>query len=225
MKVLLIEDEPKLSSFMKEGLEENGHEVDVAFDGQIGKRFALKNAYDVVLLDIVIPLINGIELCKEIRTNKPGMPVIMITALGTTEDKIAGFDAGADDYLVKPFEFKELIARIRAVSNRSKGIVSNINKIQVGGLILNLDNMSVIRNGKKIELTAREFRLLEYLVRNKDHVVSRSDIAEKVWDMNFDTGTNIVDVYITYLRKKIDKDFEHKLIQTKTGIGYMLTDE
>ena len=225
MKILLVEDEPKVSSFIKEGLEENNYEVDVAFDGHIGKNLALKNHYDLLILDIIIPFISGIELCKEIRKEKPGVPVLMLTALGSTDDKIEGFDAGADDYLIKPFNFKELLARIRAITNRTKGVNQNSNTLQVADLILNLDNMSATRGDKEIELSPREFSLLEYLIKNKGRVITRSEIAEYVWDINFDTGTNVIDVFINYLRKKIDRDFPVKLIHTQFGVGFIIKEE
>jgi two-component system, OmpR family, copper resistance phosphate regulon response regulator CusR len=225
MKILLIEDEPKVSSFIKEGLEEECYEVEVAFDGQMGKRLALKNDYDFILLDIIIPYINGIELCKEIRKTKPEIPILMLTALGTIDDKMSGFDVGADDYLVKPFEFKELLARIRAIVNRTTDTKSLGNTLKVADLIMDLDEKTVYRCNIKIELTAREFNLLELFIRNKNRVLSRTEISEKVWDINFDTRTNIVDVYVNYLRNKVDRDFAFKLINTQIGFGYVLKEE
>ena len=206
MKILIIEDEPRVASFIKQGLEEFGYETEVVFDGQMGKEFAIANHYDLLLLDIVIPYINGIELCKQIKEVKPTLPILMLTALGTTEDKVAGFDAGADDYLVKPFEFRELISHIKALTKRTSNIHEASNKLKVADLELDMDKKMAIRSGKKIELTAKEFGLLEYFFRNKGRVVSRVDIAEKVWDITFDTGTNVVDVYVNILRKKIDKE-------------------
>ncbi|MBP7399982.1 MAG: response regulator transcription factor, partial [Chitinophagales bacterium] len=193
--------------------------------GEMGKKMILQNNYDVVIMDIIIPYINGIELCKQIREVKPMLPILMLTALGTMEDKIAGFDAGADDYLLKPFEFAELLARIKALSKRNKGVNETSNTLQVGDLVLNLDKKHAVREGKIIELTAKELGLLEYLMRNKGRVVSRIAISEKVWDINFDTGTNVVEVYINILRKKIDKDFENKMIVTRIGLGYMLKED
>lgn len=225
MQILVIEDEPKVASFLKEGLISSGYETDVVFDGEMGKKMILQNNYDVVIMDIIIPYINGIELCKQIREVKPMLPILMLTALGTMEDKIAGFDAGADDYLLKPFEFAELLARIKALSKRNKGVNETSNTLQVGDLILNLDKKHAVREGKIIELTAKELGLLEYLMRNKGRVVSRIAISEKVWDIDFDTGTNVVEVYINILRKKIDKDFENKMIVTRIGLGYMLKED
>ena len=225
LKVLVVEDEPKVSAFIKSGLEENGCFVDTAYDGQIGQRLALSGAYDIIILDIIIPYINGLELCKIIKNAKPGTPILILTALGTTDDKVTGFESGADDYLVKPFEFKELLARIKALTRRSFGVSEVSNRLKVADLELDLNKKVAIRGGKTIGLTAKEYSLLEYFIRNKGRVVSRLDISEKVWDINFDTGTNVVDVYVNILRKKIDKDFSNKLIQTKVGMGYMLTDE
>lgn len=224
MKILVIEDEPKVASFLKQGLEEQGYEAEVVYDGQMGKKYALRNHYDLILLDIVIPYINGIELCKQIKDSKPTLPILMLTALGTTEDKVFGFDAGADDYLVKPFEFKELLARIKALTKRITGITESSNKLRVYDLELDLDKKIAKRKDKTIGLTAKEFALLEYFMRNKGRVLSRADIAEKVWDITFDTGTNVVDVYVNILRKKIDKDFSEKLIHTRIGMGYMMNE-
>jgi len=225
MKILIVEDEPKVASFIKQGLSEYGYDSEVVFDGQMGKRLALSNNFDLILLDIIIPYINGIDLCKQIKKEKPTVPILMLTALGTTDDKVSGFDAGADDYLVKPFEFKELLARIKALTKRNTGLVEISNKLRVSDLVLDLDKKIAIRGGVKIELTAKEFCLLEYFMRNKGKVLSRPDIAGKVWDISFDTGTNVVDVYVNILRKKIDKNFQHKLIQTRIGMGYLFNDE
>lgn len=225
MKILIIEDEPKVVDFIKRGLEENGYSIEAAFDGQIGEMLAKRNNYDLIILDVILPLINGIEVCKKLRENKPDVPVLMLTALGTTDDKIIGFDAGADDYLVKPFEFRELLARIKSLTKRANGVKRTSNKIKVADLELDIEKKSATRGTKKIELTAKEFSLLEYLLINKGRVLSRADIAEKVWDITFDTGTNVVDVYINILRKKIDKDFDLKLIHTRIGHGYILNED
>lgn len=222
MKILIVEDEPKVVEFLKKGLEEQGNEVEVAFDGQMGERLASNISYDIILLDVILPLINGYELCKKIRENSQNVPIIMLTALGATDDKITGFDSGADDYLVKPFEFKELIARIKALTKRTTGITQTQSTLKVFDLTLDMDRKCAIRNNSVIELTAKEFALLEYLMRNKGRVVSRPEIAEKIWEITFDTGTNVVDVYINILRKKIDKNFENKLIHTKIGLGYYI---
>lgn len=225
MKVLIIEDEPKVAAFIKKGLEELSYHADIANDGLDGKQMAISNHYDLVVLDINLPLINGFEVCKEIRKVHQNLPVLMLTALSTTDDKLAGFDVGADDYLAKPFEFKELIARLKSLTKRLKQSDTTSNLLKVADLEMNLDNKSVKRASTKIDLTAKEFALLEYLIKNKNKVVSRIDIAEKVWDISFDTGTNVIDVYVNFLRKKIDKEFSPKLIHSKIGMGYILTDK
>lgn len=221
MKILVIEDEPKIASFLQKGLQEQAFEVEVAYDGFLGQRMALDNVYDVIIMDINIPHINGLELCKKLREEDIKSPILMLTAFGTTNDKVAGFDAGADDYLVKPFEFRELLARIRALHKRSIDH-HYASVLKISDLELNTDKKSVQRAGKPVELTAREFALLEYFIRNKGKVVSRIEIAEKVWEISFDTGTNVIDVYVNFLRKKIDKDHDHKLIHTVVGMGYIM---
>jgi two-component system, OmpR family, copper resistance phosphate regulon response regulator CusR len=225
MKILVVEDEPKLASFIKKGLEEQSCEVDVAYDGQVGRNMALNNPYDVVILDVNLPKMNGFDVVQAIRQENIRTPVLMLTAMGSVDDKLTGFEAGADDYLVKPFEFRELMARLRALNKRSSdgGLQSNV--IRVADLELDLNEKVASRGDKRIELTAKEFGLLEYFMRNRGRVVSRIDIAEKVWDIHFDTGTNVIDVYVNFLRKKIDKDFPTKLIHTVIGMGYMLKEE
>ena len=225
MKILVVEDEPKVAAFIREGLEHLHHEVDVAYDGQFGEKLALKNHYQVIILDIIIPFINGVELCRRIKSHKPGTPVLMLTALGTTDDKVTGFEAGADDYLVKPFEFRELVARINALSKRPQDAGSSSDVLKVADLELDRIKKLARRGDRAIELTAKEYSLLEFLMINRGRVVSRPDIAEKVWEITFDTGTNVVDVYVNILRKKIDKDFETKLIHTRIGMGYILKAE
>lgn len=221
-RILVVEDEPKVASFIKLGLGKNGFSCEIAYDGYIGKRMFDIGDFDLIILDVNIPYINGIELCKEIRRSNQKIPVIMLTAMGTTEDKLIGFDSGADDYLVKPFEFRELLARIRSLLKRISIAETGGNILKFLDLEVNLNTYEVTRNEKKIDLTQKEFALLVYLLRNKGRVVSRVDIAEKVWDINFDTGTNVIDVYVNFLRKKIDKDFPQKLIHTQTGVGYIL---
>ena len=226
MKVLLVEDEPKLCSLIKKVLEENSYEVDIAYDGQIGENLALKREYDIIILDIIIPIINGLELCKIIKRTKPSMPILMLTALGTTEDKVTGLESGADDYLLKPFEFDELIARIRALVRRSRtSLMSSNNFLQFEDLKLDINKKVAIRGGKEISLTAKEFQLLEYFVNNKERLISRSELAAKIWAVKLETSTNVVEVYLNILRKKIDRDFEPKLIHTRKGLGYILTKE
>ena len=224
-KILIIEDEPKVASFIKRGLEENGFDCENAYDGLMGRKMFEAGNFTLIILDLNLPYMNGIELCQEIRRIDQKIPIIMLTALGTTEDKLKGFDSGADDYLVKPFEFKELLARIRALLKRVSATKNERNILQFLDLSVNLDTYEVIRGGRKISLTQKEFALLLYLLRNKGKVVSRSEIAENVWDINFDTGTNIIDVYVNFLRKKIDKDFPEKLIHTQTGFGYIMKEE
>lgn len=222
MKVLIVEDEPKLAGFVKKGLEEQAWEVDVAYDGQIGLSLALSTLYDVIVLDVNLPKINGFELAALLRREDVRTPILMLTALGTLNDKLAGFDAGADDYLVKPFEFQELIVRLRALQKRNIERGQTTNVLKVADLELDLNECVARRSGNRIDLTAKEFGLLEYFMRNRGRVVSRVDIAEKVWDIHFDTGTNTIDVYVNFLRKKIDRDFPQKLIHTVVGMGYIM---
>ncbi len=225
MRVLIVEDEPKLAEFVKKGLEENACNVDVAFDGQIGKNMALSNPYDVLVLDVNLPKINGFDLAQQLRQEQLGTPILMLTAMGSINDKLVGFGAGADDYLVKPFEFRELLVRLRALQRRSGDMLPQQNILKVADLELDMNEKVARRGQNTIDLTAREFALLEYLMRNRGRVVSRVDIAEKVWDIHFDTGTNTIDVYINFLRKKIDKDFTTKLIHTVVGMGYILKED
>ncbi len=220
MKVLLVEDEEKVSSFVKRGLEENGIQVTQAFDGKTGLNMALRNKFDVVILDIIMPEMNGLEVCRQLKSEFGSeISILMLTASGTTDDIVEGLNIGADDYLVKPFKLKELLARVRAVARR-KSVQSQ--KVKVLDLELNRDTKEAVRSGATIALTAREFRLLEYLMQNKNKVVSRMDILENVWDLNHDLGTNVVDVYINYLRKKVDHGFEPQLIKTVVGMGYVI---
>ncbi|SHG59026.1 response regulator transcription factor [Pedobacter caeni] len=223
MKLLLVEDDLRVSELIKRGLEEQGFLITLAYDGLMGKKLMTSNSYDLIITDIVLPQMNGIELCKEIRMIWPEIPILMLTALGTTDDKIEGFDAGADDYLVKPFDFRELHARIKALLNRSAGTLQTplMNVLKYADLEMNLQTKVVSRMGAEISLTPKEFKLLEYMLRNKERILTRTEIAEKVWDTHFDTGTNFIDVYMNYLRKKIDKNFENKLIHTKTGMGFI----
>jgi len=225
MKILIIEDEPQVVEFLRKGLTEKGYETEVAYDGKMGERLASKEDIDLIILDVILPNINGYELCKRIREKGIHVPVLMLTALGTTDDKVTGFDAGADDYLVKPFEFDELLARIKALTKRSSGMLQTSKVIKIADLSLDLNKKSATRNDKNIDLTGKEFELLEFLMKNKGRVLSRVEIAEKVWSITFDTGTNVVDVYISILRKKIDRDFEKKLIHTKVGLGYFIDEQ
>jgi DNA-binding response OmpR family regulator len=221
-KILLVEDERKIAEALKKGLEENQYAVEIAYDGLAGKRLFNSNSYGLVILDINLPGISGYELCKDIRSRNQQVPVMMLTALNAINDKIEGFDAGADDYIVKPFDFKELLVRIRALLKRLRHFGPVGNLLSIGNLVMNLDSKEVTRDGNSIALTAKEFQLLEYLVKNKNRVVSRADIALNVWDIDFDTKTNVIDVYVTFLRKKLDKDYPDKLIHTQVGMGYIL---
>lgn len=222
MNVLLIEDEPKTVQSLRQGLEENGYAVDIAYDGLLGKQLATRNSYHLIVSDIIMPGINGLELCRELRNAGNQTPILMLTALGTTDDKVVGLDAGADDYLVKPFEFKEFLARVRALTKRGGMVNQTAQILRFADLEVNMDAKTVHRAEKKIELTAREFNLLVYLIRNQGRVISKAEIAEQVWEIDFDTGTNIIEVYVNYLRKKIDRDFATRLIHTQFGMGYVL---
>jgi DNA-binding response OmpR family regulator len=225
-KILLVEDEQRIADTLRLGLVENGYEVEVAYDGKMGYKLYQAQPFNLVVLDLNLPEINGYELCKLIRASNSNIPVIILTALNSLEDKIEGYDAGADDYVIKPFEFRELLMKIRVLLRRS-GTNQQIptgNILKADTLQMNLDTKEVIREGTTISLTAKEFQLLEYLLRNKNRVVSRADIAINVWDIDFDTNTNIIDVYISYVRNKMDKPFEKKLIQTQVGMGYILKD-
>jgi DNA-binding response OmpR family regulator len=220
MKVLVIEDEKSVAAFLRQGLEEQSFSVDVAYDGQMGRQMALQNQYDIILLDVVLPHFNGLQLCREIKQKAPA-PVLMLTALGTTEDIVTGLDSGADDYLAKPFKFQELLARMRALARRTGNGVTETN-FRMADLEVDFRSKEIKRGGKLIKLTVREFYLLHYFIQNKGRVVSRADIAENVWENSFSTGTNVVDVYVNYLRNKIDKNFSPKLVHTVYGMGYIL---
>jgi two-component system, OmpR family, copper resistance phosphate regulon response regulator CusR len=222
-KILLVEDEQKIADTLKMGLTEDGYYVETAYDGNIGWKLFQQNNYDLIILDINLPGINGYDLCKRIRHKNAQVPIIMLTALGSLNDKIEGYDSGADDYIIKPFEFKELLMKIRVLLKRTSNQNIPVGTIlKVGDLEMNLDSKEVKRGDTLINLTAKEFQLLEYLMRNKNRVVSRSDIAINVWDIDFDTNTNVIDVYINYVRNKVDKKFDHKLIHTQVGMGYIL---
>ena len=224
MKILIVEDEPKVASFIKKGLEEDHFDAEIAYDGLSAEKLARQYRYDLFILDLIIPGISGLDLCRRLKSYNPDIPVLMLTALGTTDDKLLGFDAGADDYLVKPFEFRELLARVKVLVKKSGQTATPSNRLVFSDLELDLDKKTAIRAGTHIELTAKEFTLLEYFMRNSGRVLSRNDIAEKVWDVSFDFGTNVVDVYVNFLRKKIDRGFDRKLIHTKVGFGYIFGD-
>jgi two-component system copper resistance phosphate regulon response regulator CusR len=225
MKILLVEDEPPLASFVKKGFEHEGYDVTVAYDGRTGWSFYEQQPYDLVILDINLPYLNGVELCRRIRAASQRVPVLLLTALDSLDDKEAGFAAGADDYLVKPFEFRELLMRARALTQRYAVANGERRELRMADLVLDLDAKTVTRAGQRIDLTTREYSLLEHLLRNRGRVISRVDIAERVWDLDFDTTTNVIDVYVSYLRKKLDRDFSPKLIHTVVGMGYVMREQ
>jgi DNA-binding response OmpR family regulator len=222
MKLLVVEDEPKVASFLKQGLEEQNHEITLCNDGKNAIKLAQENQYDVIILDIMIPQMDGLEVAKELRHEGNKTPILILTALGSTDEKVLGLDAGADDYLVKPFEFKELLARLRALSKRNADNLSGQKILTLNDLELDLNLRVARRGGLTIDLTTKEFSLLEYLIRNKNRVITRTEILEKVWDSGFDSTTNVIDVYINFIRKKIDKDFPTKIIHTMVGMGYIV---
>jgi len=222
MKILIIEDEVKTLQSIKQGLEEHQWEVDVAYDGTFGYELATRSPYALIISDIILPGINGLDLCRKLRAAQIATPILMLTALSTLDDKIIGLDAGADDYLIKPFEFRELMARVRALTRRQGAVVQSTTLLKIADLELNPDTKQVMRAGKEIALTAKEFQLLEYFLRNQSRVISKVELAEKLWDVTFDTGTNVIEVYINFLRKKIDKNFEPKVLHTQIGMGYVV---
>jgi len=224
MKLLLIEDEPSVISLIQRSLTASGHEVTVAMDGQSGLEMAIRHQFDLIILDLMLPVMNGMEVCRKIRSHGLSTPVLMLTALGTTENIVSGLDAGADDYMTKPFKLAELEARIRTLTRRGKEPETEKSNdvLKIGDLILNKSTKTVTRNGQPITVTATEFRLLEFLLSNQNRVLNRMEILENVWDINFNLGTNVVDVYINYLRKKIDKNSSVKLIHTVFGMGYVM---
>jgi two-component system copper resistance phosphate regulon response regulator CusR len=219
-RILLAEDEPKLSQVIQDELNRQGYQADVAYDGLVAEKLFKQHAYSLVLLDINLPYKNGLALCREFREINKNVPIIMLTALGEINDKIDAFNLGADDYIVKPFHFDELSARIKVFIKRADSTQEAGEKIVVADMEIDMSNKTVNRSGKNINLTAKEFALLVLLSRNKGKVISKHDILEKVWDLSFDTGTNTIEVYISFLRNKIDKPFETKLIHTKPGFGY-----
>jgi len=225
IKILIVEDEQRLADILKKQLEEAGFQAETANDGYIGKQLIEKNSYNLIVLDINLPLINGYDLCREIRKTNRDIPIIMLTAFGTPENKISGFEYGADDYVVKPFDFRELLARINVFLRRSDLNIPESEKIVLADIEMDIKTKTVTRSGKKIDLTAKESLLLETFLRNRHKLLTREFIIEKVWGIDFDPSTNIIDVYVNYLRKKIDRDFEPKLIHTKFGFGFYCSDK
>jgi two-component system, OmpR family, copper resistance phosphate regulon response regulator CusR len=226
-KVLLVEDETHVVSFIKKGLTEEGFDVTVAFDGNTGLQLFYDNQFDLIILDIMLPDKNGLEVCKDVRKVNKSIPVLFLTALGTSENIVLGLETGADDYLVKPFKFIELLARIRTLLRRAE-VGAAITETQqeyvyrFADLEVNDNSKEVVRDTKPVSLTSTEYKLLLYFIKNKNKVLSRTDILEEVWGVNFDIGTNVVDVYVNYLRKKIDAFTDQKLIHTVIGMGYVL---
>ena len=223
MRILVVEDEKKVARFIQQGLEEEHYSVDVAYNGEEGELMAESQEYDLLILDVMLPKKSGLELTRTIRALKKTTPILMLTAKTSTEDKVAGLDSGADDYLTKPFAFAELVARVRSLLRRGSQEKSTI--LSIDDLELDTVTHKARRGSKHIDLTAKEYALLEYFLRNKDRVLSRTIISEHIWDYNFDTGTNLIDVYINHLRNKIDNGFEKKLIRTVRGVGYVMKEE
>ena len=222
MRILVIEDEKRVADLVRRALEDQDYAVELAYDGNVGKSMALRQEYDLLIIDIVVPGIDGITVCKEVRRIKPNIPIILLTALGTVDDKVEGLDAGADDYMVKPIEFRELLARIRSViKRRGRQTLDPATVLRLADLEINPGTFVVTRGGSEIELSPKEFKLLLYMMQNTGRVLTRAEIAENVWETTFDTGTNFIDVYINYLRKKIDRDRPVKLIHTRPGIGFI----
>lgn len=221
-KILIVEDEIKVATFIKKGLQTQNFEAEVAETGSEAKLFFDEGSFDLIILDIGLPDMSGLEVCEYIRERNTKIPILMLTALGSVADKLSGFEVGTDDYMVKPFDFMELLVRVKALLKRTIETEQPSEKLQEADLELDLKEKVARRDGRVVELTAKEFSLLEYLMLNKGRVVSKVDIAEKVWDINFDTGTNFIEVYVNYLRNKIDKGFSNKLIHTIVGMGYML---
>ncbi len=225
MKVLLIEDEPKMVRSLSKGLAEHHIEVDSAGDGLSGQALAERNEYAVIISDVSLPGLSGLELLRQLRNKGNRTPVILLTALNQTDDKVNGFEAGADDYLTKPFEFRELLMRVRALARRPVETYQSSPLLKFAELEMNLDTKQFFRQGQKIALTPREFALMEYFLRHPGRIISKHEISERIWNLNFDTGTNVIEVYVNFLRKKVDRDFDKKLIHTQFKTGYILREE
>jgi two-component system copper resistance phosphate regulon response regulator CusR len=221
VKILIVEDEKKVAAFIRRGLLEQSYSVDTAHDGVEGERLARSNAYDAIVLDLMLPRKSGFALCRSIRSFDARVPILILTALDSTEDKLQGLEAGADEYLPKPFEFRELLAHLRSLLRRRESLPSS-GILKVADLQMDLVSRKVSRGGQNLALTAREFALLEYFLRNKGRVITRTEIAQKVWETSFDSESNVIDVYVSFLRKKLDKGFPEKLIHTLVGVGYVL---
>ncbi len=220
MRILIVEDEKKVAAFIKKGLEEETYAVDIAIDGEEGLHLGEQNQYDLIILDLMLPKINGLEILSILRSKKIETPILLLTAKDSVDDKVEGLNQGADDYLTKPFAFSELLARIRVLLRRGK--TETKTTLEIADLSLNLVSHKVNRGNEEIELTGKEYSLLEYFMRNQEKVLTRTMIAEHVWDYNFDTFTNVIDVYVNHLRKKIDKNFSTKLLHTLRGVGYVM---
>ena len=220
MRILIVEDEKKVAGFIKKGLEEETYAVDVAYDGEEGLHLGAEGQYDLIILDIMLPKVDGLEILSQLRAQGSDVPILLLTAKDAVDDRVTGLNKGADDYLTKPFAFSELLARVRVLLRRGKAEVKTI--LQISDLTLDLVSHKVNRGGDEIELTGKEYSLLEYFMRNQEKVLTRTMIAEHVWDYNFDTFTNVIDVYINHLRKKIDKDRQSKLLHTLRGVGYIM---
>lgn len=222
-QILIIEDDQRIADTISKGLQEQGMSTQVAYDGKIGAKYALSGQFDLILLDLNLPQLNGYQVAEIVRKENTEVPILMLTALGETEDKVEGFEKGADDYLVKPFDFRELLVRIKSLLRRSKSAQEEENHIvEFANLKVDFDAKLVFRDDQPIQLTPKEFGLLEFLVKNQGKVVSKAEIAEAIWDQNASQSLNVIEVYINFLRKKIDKDFEPKVIHTKSGMGYVM---
>jgi len=224
-RILLAEDDTRLAELIRRGLEAPAYAVEVAYDGQLAERRLLQGDIDLLITDVMLPRQDGITLCRKLKVQQPGLPVLMLTALGSTDDKVEGFEAGADDYLVKPFEMRELLLRVRALLRRTHVQQPMTELLVYDELELDLRSKTCRRGQKTLQLTPKEFQLLTYFMQHPERVLPRTEIAAQVWDTHFDTGTNFIDVYINYLRKKIDKGFDHKLLHTRAGMGFYLKRE
>ena len=225
-KILVIEDEQRVAELLQTGLEENGYCVSVATDGAKGLSLFFKEKFDIVLSDVILPKIGGFDVCKEIRQANKNVPILMLTALGSTNDKLEGFDAGADDYLTKPFDFRELLARVAVLLKRTaQEPAETLSELTYADIRILLKTQTVYRGDKLIKLTPKEYDLLLYMVQNAERIISRKEITQNVWHTDFDPGTNFIDVYINYLRKKIDKEYPIKLIHTRVGVGFLFSEK